>query len=40
MFGGATAIDRTGAWLSDNDQLVKEKVTIVYSFAEDLNKKK
>ncbi|MGG1674897.1 DUF3574 domain-containing protein [Neobacillus sp. NRS-1170] len=40
MFGGATAIDGTGAWLSDNDQLVKEKVTIVYSFAEDLNKKK
>lgn len=40
MFGGATAIDGTGAWLSDQDQLVKEKVTIVYSFAEDLDKKK
>ncbi|PWW32396.1 hypothetical protein DFO73_101660 [Cytobacillus oceanisediminis] len=40
MFGGATAIDGTGAWLSDNDQLIKEKVTIVYSFAEDLDKKK
>ncbi|MGA5691526.1 hypothetical protein [Cytobacillus pseudoceanisediminis] len=40
MFGGATAVDGTGAWLSDEDQLVKEKVTIVYSFAEDLDKKK
>ncbi|MEH7304211.1 DUF3574 domain-containing protein [Neobacillus drentensis] len=40
MFGGATAIDGTGAWLSDNDQLVKEKLSIVYSFAGDLNKKK
>lgn len=40
MFGGATAVDGTGAWLSDEDQLVKEKVTIVYSFAENLDKKK
>lgn len=40
MFGGATAIDGTGAWLSDDNQLVKEKVTIVYSFVEDLDKKK
>lgn len=40
MFGGATAIDGTGAWLSDDTKLVKEKVTIVYSFAEDLDKKK
>ncbi|MCP3738221.1 DUF3574 domain-containing protein [Rossellomorea sp. BNER] len=39
MFGGATAIDGTGSWLSDDNQLVKEKVTIVYSFAENLNKK-
>ncbi|MBM7587989.1 hypothetical protein JOC86_004564 [Bacillus pakistanensis] len=39
MFGGATAIDGTGSWLSDDNELVKEKVTIVYSFAEDLNKK-
>ncbi|MFY0758044.1 DUF3574 domain-containing protein [Metabacillus dongyingensis] len=40
MFGGATAIEGTGSWLSDNDQLIKEKVTIVYSFADDLDKKK
>lgn len=39
MFGGATAVDGTGAWVSEDDQLVKEKVTIVYSFAEDLDKK-
>jgi hypothetical protein len=40
MFGGATAIDGTGSWLSDDDQLVTENVTIVYSFAEDLDKKR
>ncbi|MGM0889161.1 MAG: DUF3574 domain-containing protein [Bacillota bacterium] len=40
MFGGATAIDGTGSWLSDDNQLIKEKVTIVYSYAEDLDKKK
>lgn len=40
MFGGATAIEGTGAWVGDNNQLIKEKVTIVYSFAESLNKKK
>lgn len=40
MFGGATAIEGTGAWVADNDQLIKEKVTIVYSFAEKLNKSK
>lgn len=39
MFGGATAVEGTGAWVSEDDQLVKEKVTIVYSFAEDLDKK-
>ncbi|CAG9615050.1 hypothetical protein BACCIP111899_04286 [Bacillus rhizoplanae] len=39
MFGGATAIEGTGAWVGDNNQLIKEKVTIVYSFAENLNKK-
>jgi hypothetical protein len=39
MFGGATAIDGTGAWVSDDEKLIKEKVTIVYSFADDLNKK-
>ena len=37
IFGGATAIEGTGSWLSDDDQLVTEKVTIVYSFAEDLD---
>lgn len=40
MFGGATAIEGTGAWVADNDQLIKEKVTIVYSFSEKLNKSK
>ena len=38
MFGGATAIEGTGSWLADDEQLVMEKVTIVYSFAEDLDK--
>ncbi|WP_242490877.1 DUF3574 domain-containing protein [Priestia endophytica] len=40
MFGGATSIDGTGAWIGDNKKLVKEKVTIVYSFAEKLDKDK
>jgi hypothetical protein len=40
MFGGATAIEGTGSWLSDDNQLIKEKVTIVYSYAENLDKKK
>jgi hypothetical protein len=40
MFGGATAIEGNGSWLSDDNQLIKEKVTIVYSFAEDLDKNK
>lgn len=40
MFGGATAIDGSGAWVSDADKLIKEKVTIVYSFAEKLNTSK
>lgn len=39
MFGGATAIEGTGSWLSDDNKLVKEKVTIVYSFADVLKKK-
>lgn len=40
MFGGATSIEGTGAWVSDNEELIKEKVTIVYSFVEKLDKRK
>ncbi|WP_225985489.1 DUF3574 domain-containing protein [Priestia endophytica] len=40
MFGGATSVDGTGAWIGDNKKLVKEKVTVVYSFAEKLDKDK
>jgi len=40
MFGGATSDDGTGAWIGDNKKLVKEKVTIVYSFTEKLDKNK
>jgi hypothetical protein len=36
MFGGATAINGTGGWVNDSGQLIKEKVTIVYSFADKL----
>lgn len=39
IFGGATAIDGKGAWLSDEQKLVQEKVTIVYSFGEKLDNK-
>lgn len=39
LFGGATAVSGTGAWVDDDKKLIKEKVTIVYSFAEKLDKK-
>jgi hypothetical protein len=39
MFGGATAIDENGAWVDDNGELIKEDVTIVYSFVQNLNDK-
>ncbi|UVI31106.1 DUF3574 domain-containing protein [Paenibacillus spongiae] len=38
MFGGATAVEGEGAWVDDNKKLIKEKVTIVYAFAEKLDK--
>ena len=31
MFGGATAQESTGFWMSDTDGLVRESVTIVYA---------
>lgn len=37
-FGGATAVEGAGAWVDDNKKLIKEKVTIVYAFAEKLDK--
>ena len=32
-FGGATAIDASGAWVSESAGLVRENVTICYSFC-------
>lgn len=37
MFGGATSVDGNGAWVDEDGNLFKEKVTIVYSFAQKLN---
>lgn len=37
-FGGATAVPGEGAWVDNNKTLIKEKVTIVYAFAEKLDK--
>lgn len=37
MFGGATAVDGNGAWVDEDDNLIKEDITIVYSFAQKLN---
>lgn len=37
LFGGATAIEGTGAWLANDKKLVKENVTIVYSYAKELH---
>ena len=33
LFGGATAIEGSGAWLSDEKQFILEYFTIVYAFA-------
>ncbi|MCJ8014733.1 DUF3574 domain-containing protein [Paenibacillus sp. KQZ6P-2] len=38
-FGGATAIEGEGAWVDKDKTLIKENVTIVYAFAENLDKK-
>lgn len=38
-FGGATALDGEGAWVDKDKTLIKENVTIVYAFAETLDKK-
>jgi hypothetical protein len=35
LFGGATAIDGEGAWISDTKGLVVEPVKIVFAFADD-----
>ncbi|CAG7654250.1 DUF3574 domain-containing protein [Paenibacillus allorhizosphaerae] len=37
-FGGATAVAGSGAWVDNDKKLIKEKVTIVYAFAEKLDK--
>ncbi|MDF2713505.1 MAG: hypothetical protein K0R28_430 [Paenibacillus sp.] len=37
LFGGATAIAGNGGWIDGNKNLIKEKVTIVYSFADKLD---
>jgi hypothetical protein len=34
QFGGATALEAKGAWLSESGDLVTESVTLVYSFCE------
>jgi len=38
-FGGATAVDGEGAWVDKDQKLIKENVTIVYAYAEKLDKK-
>lgn len=42
LFGGATAIPASGAWVNANGELITEKVTIVKSFAspEDISRKR
>lgn len=36
-FGGATASDVNGYWKSENGKLVKEKTTMVFAFADNLD---
>ncbi len=33
IFGGATASKALGAWISNNGELIKENVTMVFSYA-------
>jgi hypothetical protein len=33
QFGGATALEAKGAWISESGDLVTESVTLVYSFS-------
>lgn len=37
MFGGASAIEQTGAWISDIDGLVIEKNVLVYAYCNELS---
>lgn len=36
IFGGATAYQADGAWISDNKGLIVESVTIIYSYCDRL----
>ncbi|MFG3611434.1 hypothetical protein [Rummeliibacillus stabekisii] len=36
LFGGATVIDGQGSWISDSNELVIEKLNIVYSYTDTL----
>ena len=40
LFGGATAYDALGSWLSDDVGLVTENVKLVYSFTDELDNQK
>lgn len=40
LFGGATAIEGLGGWLSATAGLVKEKIVRVYAYADDLPNEK
>ena len=33
LFGGATAADAMGCWLSDAGSLIKERITVVYAYC-------
>ncbi|GIP38928.1 hypothetical protein J31TS4_22080 [Paenibacillus sp. J31TS4] len=37
-FGGATSVEGKGAWVDDKKTLIKEKVTIVYAYADKLDR--
>ena len=38
VFGGATTADVAGTWIDDAGNAVDDKIKIVYSYAESLNK--
>ena len=36
LFGGCTSVNTSGCWIDSKNKLVKEEITIVYSFCDNI----
>ena len=36
LFGGCTSVNTSGCWIDSRNQLIKEDITIVYSFCDNI----